>query len=70
MSRTYTFELARVPTVDAVLASPTTHRWLRDALRAAMADCDPVDALKNTEILYGALCDRWERMRKLSERAR
>lgn len=43
-----------LPTLQQVLASPTTSYWLKNALRSAVVrDC--VDAANDAEILYALL---------------
>jgi len=39
-----------------VLADPSTSYWLRDALKTALSR-DPVDALRDAEMLVGLLRD-------------
>ena len=45
------------PEVQAVLASPSTSFWLKDALQAALQR-DPVDAANDAELLASLLADR------------
>ena len=47
----------RLPSIDAVLASPCTSYWLAKALRSAM-DRDPIDALNDAGLLCDLLAER------------
>ncbi len=42
------------PSAEAILASPRTSPWLRDALRAALKR-DPVEAARDAQALAAAL---------------
>lgn len=46
-----------VPDADAILSSPDTSTWLKDALRAAL-ERDPVDAANDAELLCSVLAGR------------
>ena len=43
-----------VPSIETLLADPSTSRWLRNGLRAAL-DRDPVDVANDAEILARVL---------------
>ncbi len=45
------------PTVDSVLADPSTHYWVSRALREALKG-DPVDAARGAEVLAAVLGQR------------
>jgi hypothetical protein len=44
-------------TVEQILADPCCSRWLKDALRAALAR-DPIDAAGDAEVLAEVLAGR------------
>ena len=46
-----------LPTIEQVLESPSTHNWLKDALRSALTK-DIVDATHDAELLAALLRDR------------
>ena len=52
-----TYHYSAVTEVDAVLSSPASSTWLKDALRAALVR-DPVDAAADAEALAGLLARR------------
>lgn len=45
------------PDVQAILTSPSTSVWLKDALQAAL-QCDPVEAANDAELLASLLTQR------------
>lgn len=48
-----------LPTVEAVMASPTTSFWLQRSLQTALMR-DPVDAVNDAEVLFQLLNQRLE----------
>lgn len=46
-----------VKRIEGVLADPTAHTWLKDALRTAM-QCDPMDASCDAQLLARVLGER------------